>query len=416
MMIYKCDICNYSTQSNSNYHKHLKTRKHKKNYVLTTKIDNEKHNTFEYATFLQQSATLCNTTTHPVEKDVFLCEFCNKEFSKHQSYYRHKKHYCKNKKDSVSESMGNNYKELMNKIIDIKDESRKEMKDFFMEVLINQKENMKETVTMILDDKNKNNELLINAAISNKGNINNNYTQNNTMNNTNYVLNYINYSEADSMNNIKDKFKLTRDEFIKASLTTGYKGALMEKAENVIIRPYLKSQEKRPMQTVDIARKKALYKDNQSENWTFTPKTTLDQCFNEFHLSALNHQDQTINENPNLLIGSIEDNLYKQTYFIPTEIKDKESIYRDVKNHIYKNTKVKRIEKGSFLDNPEIDLLCDKDNSIYDSDNNYKDIYHCGKKFLYNEWNYVFDIDTKDCIGTREFDNHMQKYFIKKFE
>ena len=150
------------------------------------------------------------------------------------------------------------------------------------------------------------------------------------------------YISRYSMNNIKDKFKLTRDEFIKASMTTGYKGALMEKADNIIIKPYLKSQEKRPMQTVDIARKKALYKDNQSENWTFTPKITLDQCFNEFHLSALNHQDQTINENPNLVIDSIEDNLYKQTYFIPTEIKTKESIYKEIQNHIYKETKVNR--------------------------------------------------------------------------
>ena len=58
MMIYKCDICNYSTQSNSNYHKHLKTRKHKKNYVLKTTIDNEQQNTFGNATLLQQSATL----------------------------------------------------------------------------------------------------------------------------------------------------------------------------------------------------------------------------------------------------------------------------------------------------------------------------------------------------------------------
>ena len=67
MMIYKCDICNYSTQSNSNYHKHLKTKKHKKNYVFHTKIDNEKQNTSGDATLLQHSATLCNTTTHSVE-------------------------------------------------------------------------------------------------------------------------------------------------------------------------------------------------------------------------------------------------------------------------------------------------------------------------------------------------------------
>tara|TARA_Y100000991_G_scaffold215220_1_gene204981 strand:- start:1375 stop:2619 length:1245 start_codon:yes stop_codon:yes gene_type:complete len=414
-MVYYCKICNYSTQSNSNYHKHLKTKKHNNNTKSVSNTGNESILSSSNATFVQQSATLCNTTTHSVEKENFICKFCDREFTKHQSYYRHMKYYCKHKKNIIDNNETNNYRFLMEKIIDIKDENRREMKDLFMEVLSSQKENMRETMTMILDDKNKNNELLINAANCNKGNINN-FTQNNTMNNTNYVLNYINYSEADSMNHIKDKFKLTRDEFIKASMTTGYKGALMEKADNIIIKPYLKSQEKRPMQTVDIARKKALYKDNQSENWTFTPKITLDQCFNEFHLSALNHQDQTINENPNLVIDSVEDNLYKQTYFIPTEIKDKESIYRDVKNHIYKNTKVKRIEKDSFSNNPEIDLLCYKDNSIYDPEDKYKDMYNCGKQVLYNEYNYVFDFETKKCIGQREYDKHIQKYFVKKFE
>ena len=381
-MVYDCKICNYTTKSNSNYHKHLKTRKHKKNYVEQKTNGIELYETKHYATQMQHYSTKCNNNVKIdfIDKEFFVCKYCNKEFGKHQSYYRHMKYYCKNKKDEdIISNNNHNYRYLMEKIIDIKDENRKEMKDFFMEVLSSQKENMKETMTLILDDKNRNNEFLLN---SNKSNSVNNFTQNNTMNNTNYVLNYINYSEADSMNNIKDKFKLTRDEFIKASLTKGYKGALMEKANNIIIKPYLKSQEKRPMQTVDIARKKALYKDNQSENWTFTPKITLDQCFNEFHLSALNHQDQTINENPNLVIDSIEDNLYKQTYFIPTEIKDKESIYRDVKNHIYKNTQVKRIEENSFLNNPEIDLISYKDNSIYDSNDKYKEMYNCGKIFL----------------------------------
>ena len=142
------------------------------------------------------------------------------------------------------------------------------------------------------------------------------------------------------MENIQDKFKLTREEFIKASLTYGYRGALFEKAENVIIKPYLEAQEKRPMHTVDCSRKKALYKDNSNDNWTFNPKTTLEHCFRTFHLSAIDHQDQTIKENVDLVINSIEDNLYKQTYFIPTE--NKENIYRDVKNHIFKETKVNK--------------------------------------------------------------------------
>jgi hypothetical protein len=61
-----------------------------------------------------------------------------------------------------------------------------------------------------------------------------------------------------------------------------------------------------------------------------------------FHKSALEHQDQTIKENPNWVIESIDDSLYKQTYFIPTENKTKESIYKEVQNHIYKETKVNR--------------------------------------------------------------------------
>ena len=96
------------------------------------------------------------------------------------------------------------------------------------------------------------------------------------------------------------------------------------------------------MHTVDSSRKKALYKDNSNDNWTFNPKTTLDDCFKTFHLSVVNHQDETIKENPNIVFDSVEDNLYKQTYFIPTENKEKETIYRDVKNHIYQETKVNK--------------------------------------------------------------------------
>ena len=157
-MVYNCKICNYTTQSNSNYHKHLKTRKHQKNCVEHSCYDLKNVVINDNATQLQHSATISNTNnnkTHFVEKENFICKFCNKEFNKHQSYYRHMKYYCKNKKN-IDENETNNYRLLMEKIIDIKDENRKEMKDFFMEVLTTQKENMRETMTMILDDKNKN--------------------------------------------------------------------------------------------------------------------------------------------------------------------------------------------------------------------------------------------------------------------
>ena len=367
MVLYNCIQCNYSTSSNSNYNKHLNTKKHRNNIESLSDNQSDK-NVFNKrvvlcntnATLCENYATICNTNTKNVEDNNFVCKFCNKYFNKHQSYYRHMKYYCK-KKQIQRETQMNENEQISAKLSTIKEENHKEMQNFVIEILNKQNENMKNTVEMILNDNNKKNEQLLNMISSNRGNTNN-FTQNNTMNNTNYVLNYFDYKDADSMNNIKNKFKLTREEFIKASLTNGYKGALMEKADSIIIQPYLKYQEKRPMQTVDVSRKKALYKDNQSESWTFTPKITLEQCFKEFHLSALSHQDQTINENPNLLINNIEDSLYKQTYFIPRDMKEKENIYRDVKNHIYKNTKVNKIEKGILNNHTELDLLCFKEN------------------------------------------------------
>ena len=107
----------------------------------------------------------------------------------------------------------------------------------------------------LLAEKEKSNNLFLKVLEKNNYCSGNIINQNNTLNNSNYVLQFFNYSEADSMDYIKDKFKLTREEFIKASLTYGYRGALMEKAENVIIRPYLKTQFKRPMHTVDSLEK-----------------------------------------------------------------------------------------------------------------------------------------------------------------
>ena len=52
------------------------------------------------------------------------------------------------------------------------------------------------------------------------GNTINNY--NNTYNNTNYVMQFISYNNADSMNKIAPKFKLTKEEFRKYTDTWKY--------------------------------------------------------------------------------------------------------------------------------------------------------------------------------------------------
>ena len=327
MVLYNCVICNFTSVKITNYNRHLITKKHitnvkkrdnKESFVTPENSQNtsmlQSHNSNHMSTQnneMEITATKCNTT-----KKCFVCKFCDKTFGKHQSYYRHMKYYCKDKPQNI-----NILNSIFTKLIESKDE-----------LISCQKENLR-----LLKKQNKNMKDIQNC------NINNTYNQTiNTMNNTNYVFNFMKYSDADTMETLKDKFRLTREEFIKASSSTGYRGALLEKADNVIIKPYLDKKFIRPIQTVDSSRNKALFKDSFNNKWTFTPKTTLEHCFKEFHLSALEHQDQTIRDNPNLIIESIEDTLYKQTYFIPTDSKEKNSIYRDINNHIYKETKVSK--------------------------------------------------------------------------
>lgn len=398
MVLYNCEICNYNTIRRNQYQRHLSTKKHIKNVSLygdksNISISNSNlklsfkcplcSKIYERNTLLVQhlqdvhikelscpekssimdntlqedichitnnetttnydnesmSVTQSNTkVTQNVEQKNYVCEFCGKDFKHSNSYYRHLKHYCKNKRsnDSNINMNANDYKDFMFTMVD----KILEHSNNCNNKLLEEKDKSKYE---LLAEKEKSNNLFLKVLEKNSlSGSNNIINQNNTLNNSNYVLQFFNYSEADSMDFIKDKFKLTREEFIKASLTYGYRGALLEKAENIIIKPYLKTQFKRPMHTVDCSRKKALYKDEDHTKWTFNPKTTLTHCFEMFHKSALEHQDQTIKENPNWVIESIDDSLYKQTYFIPTENKTKESIYKEVQNHIYKETKVNR--------------------------------------------------------------------------
>jgi hypothetical protein len=393
-----CQCCNFITEKKANYNRHLLTTKHiSKNIVNECTyglnnvegVENKTPSIFEVSGKYPKVSSSIQYDTKKIvcETKKFVCANCNKSFTHKNNYYRHIKHRCDIQNDDTVNIK--EYKDLMGKLLDLKDE-----------LIIEKDKRLEETKeNVLLLNKNKNNNL-INYI---KGDVNNNTY--NTLNNTNYVLNYINYSEADSMDNIKDKFKLTRDEFLKASQTNGYRGALMEKAKNIIIKPYLEMESKRPIHTVDSSRNKALYKDDMNNNWTFNPKTTLEQCFKTFHNSALDHQDTTIKENPNLVILSNEENLYKQTYFIPTEIKEKESIYREIKNHIYEKTKIK---KGNLniQDDREIDLI-----------DLHKEMFDCGNKYIFDiDSNLVYDPNDKyKCIGVREYNNILNNYFIKYY-
>jgi hypothetical protein len=73
MPVYRCKCCSYETTLKSNFNRHLKTKKHNKNYSEQ----------------LQE------------ESNRYICNFCNKGFRFKQSMYRHRKHTCKEKKEMV---------------------------------------------------------------------------------------------------------------------------------------------------------------------------------------------------------------------------------------------------------------------------------------------------------------------------
>lgn len=299
MVRYECKVCNFVTNRKSNYQRHIKTKKHFNNLISKEDVNDEKNNNQEMI------------MTQKTPKKIFECEECGKLLSKKCHLYRHYK-TCKKKKSLIE-----NYNQIINKLIDEKDKSKNKL----------------------LAEKDKQ----IDKLIETLKNTQNGVVYNTTMNNTNYVIQFYNYPNAESMNKICKMFRLTKDEYVRAALTSDYHDALLEKADNIIIKPYKNNLDKRPMHTVDMYRKKALYKDDNHSEWTTNPEISLSKCFDQFHQSALEQRDKIILENEDYIPHNEEESLYKQIYFIPTDSQEKNNIIKKIKGHIYKETLVKKI-------------------------------------------------------------------------
>jgi len=72
-MIYDCKICEYNTNNKSNYNRHLKSSRHLQN--------------------LQESSTLTKKrlVVSKALQTIFVCKYCNNEFTRASSLTRHKK-------------------------------------------------------------------------------------------------------------------------------------------------------------------------------------------------------------------------------------------------------------------------------------------------------------------------------------
>ena len=124
METYYCDACGYSTKVNSNWHKHLKTRKHykktngyetitpkkfkqknaEKEHKRSTKGAQREHKSFflkkneKGSTKGAQKEHKGSTKEH--KRSTNFCQNCKKSFSSRKILQRHVKKYCKNVKNA----------------------------------------------------------------------------------------------------------------------------------------------------------------------------------------------------------------------------------------------------------------------------------------------------------------------------
>ena len=93
MVLYTCEICNFSSKLKTDYKRHLKTKKHLHNIVnplsaMVMNTNEHKMNTNEHK---------MNTNEHTfLKKNIkFQCNFCYHNFNTKASMRRHQTYYCK---------------------------------------------------------------------------------------------------------------------------------------------------------------------------------------------------------------------------------------------------------------------------------------------------------------------------------
>jgi len=96
MVLFTCDFCNYTTSSNSNFNKHLKTKKHRVNEVSSKKILKELEE------WTQKDPK--KTQKDPENTETYYCDYCSDNFSSYAHKRRHELHRCK-KNGNISSSL-----------------------------------------------------------------------------------------------------------------------------------------------------------------------------------------------------------------------------------------------------------------------------------------------------------------------
>ena len=101
MSLFSCQICNYITNRQYNYNKHLNTKKHliqlKKYGVESASATFSPHNSLKIPQFDHKIPQNTTKNQDHNDKKKFNCEYCNKDYSRVDALNRHISKFCKKK-------------------------------------------------------------------------------------------------------------------------------------------------------------------------------------------------------------------------------------------------------------------------------------------------------------------------------
>lgn len=263
--IFHCEICDFKCSKQSNYNKHLLTRKHK---ILTN--PNKKM---------------------PDDNIVLFSCVCGKKYKHNSSLCSHKK-IC---------DIYNNFEIENNKNIDFeKNEEKNEEKDELKDVIMVMMNENKELRNMLMDQqkqlKNQQEQL-----ITQQSNHNNQITEmipkigNNTTSNTFNINMYLNNECKDAMNitDFTRSIEISMDDFMKVG-SHGYVDGISQIIVNAI-----KDMEvtKRPLHCSDAKRETLYVKDNNAWEKDFS-REKLNKAISNVGRKTLKHFPEWMKSNP----------------------------------------------------------------------------------------------------------------------
>ena len=236
---YSCCHCNYTTNIKSNYDKHLLTEKHKKNAIISNQ-DN-------------------------TEEIKHICLHCNKEYMNYRGLWKHKKN-CVSKQEITTPEVNDNIEIIQNTFVSGNIISKEIFTpELFMEVLLKSKElqevlveQNKELQNKLLEQNEQHHKEII--ELTKKQTNNTNINSHNTNNNQFNLQFFLNETCKDAMNIVDfvNSLKLTTDDFE----TTGKLG-FIDGISRIFIKELKKLEtEKLPIHCTDLKRETVYIKDN----------------------------------------------------------------------------------------------------------------------------------------------------------